>query len=301
LNVAESDILPMKPEKVQLWLTELACVKKLAYKTIKTYLSGAITIASQMGYPNTIKDNEAIAFTIRGIKRTIGENAADNGKRLRLPITTTIIQQVIRCLPKAMNRNYNQKLILAAMVTGTYGLMRAAEFVSTNSAQQVVLCVENLKLYNPQRELLNLATARGTELQCCQYYTINLTQSKVDPFKHGTIITISNSIAVSALIDYLLVHPSLKNPHSTLFVNRNGSDLSRRELMGQVRILLRLAGVPNVESYKGHSFRKGGAQSLKDKGYSDDIIQKMGRWSSDAHLLYATNNVDFFTSISNNM
>ena len=291
----------MKPDKVQLWLTELACIKKLAYKTIKTYLSGAITIASQMGYPNTIKENEAIAYTIRGIKRMIGENAPNNDKKLRLPITTAIIQQIIGCLPKAVNRNYNQKLILAAMVTGTYGLMRAGEFVSTNSAQQVVLCIENLKLYSPQRELLNLATARGNELQCCQYYTINLTQSKVDPFKHGAVITISNPIAVSALVEYLLVHPSIRNPNSTLFVNQNGSNLSRRQLMEQVRILLRLAGVPNVQSYKGHSFRKGGAQTLKDKGYADDIIQKMGRWSSDAHLLYATNNVDFFTSISNNM
>jgi hypothetical protein len=291
----------MKPELVQLWLTDLACVKKLSYKTIKNYLSGAVTIASQLGYASSIRDNEAIAFTIRGIKRTIGENATADIKESRLPITTDIIRQVISCLPPEISRDYNQTLILAAMCSGTFGLMRAGEFVYTNDSQKELLCVGHLKLYDVQKVSLNPSTSSAIELRRSKYFTIKLNQSKADPFRHGAIITISNSIAVSAMIEYLVIHPSRSNPKSTLFVNSNGSDLSRRQLMEHVRTLLRLAGVPDVEAYKGHSFRKGGAQSLKDKGYSDEIIKKMGRWSSDAHLLYASNNVDFFTTISNNM
>jgi hypothetical protein len=42
----------------------------------------------------------------------------------------------------------------------------------------------------------------------------------------------------------------------------------------------------NYSDYNGHSFRKGGAQSLAEANVPSDTIQAMGRWTSDCYKLY---------------
>jgi integrase len=42
----------------------------------------------------------------------------------------------------------------------------------------------------------------------------------------------------------------------------------------------------DVSNYAGHSFRRGGASALKLAGVADSVIQRHGRWTSDAFLAY---------------
>ena len=65
----------------------------------------------------------------------------------------------------------------------------------------------------------------------------------------------------------------------------------------EIRTLLSRLNLP-AHRYNGHSFRKGGAQSLADAQVHRDIIQAMGRWSSDCYKLYITTPIEDVTSAS---
>ena len=44
-----------------------------------------------------------------------------------------------------------------------------------------------------------------------------------------------------------------------------------------------------------HSLRSGGAMALRLAGYDDDMIKKLGRWSSNTYLIYIQTQVAQFT------
>ena len=50
--------------------------------------------------------------------------------------------------------------------------------------------------------------------------------------------------------------------------------------------MLALAGVKNHNSYRGHSFRRGGTTWAFKVGVPGELIQIFGDWSSDAYKGY---------------
>src|SRR5207244_7639957 len=67
---------------------------------------------------------------------------------------------------------------------------------------------------------------------------------------------------------------------------RNGPP-DRDTIIKSMRGHLIEIGTPQTNNYSGHSFRKGGAQSLAEANVASDTIQAMvGRWSSDCYKLY---------------
>ena len=50
-------------------------------------------------------------------------------------------------------------------------------------------------------------------------------------------------------------------------------------------VTTKFAGL-NPKLYKGHSFRIGAATEAANRGYSENAIQKMGRWNSSAVRRY---------------
>jgi hypothetical protein len=83
--------------------------------------------------------------------------------------------------------------------------------------------------------------------------------------------------------------PSL-NPVSPLFITQLVSGftpMSDADFIARIRDLIKIV-MPNKNpmSYAGHSFRRGGATTMKLNGVSDSIIQQHGRWKSDAYRQY---------------
>ena len=75
-----------------------------------------------------------------------------------------------------------------------------------------------------------------------------------------------------------------------MFVNGDLTPLMRGPFMDVVREWLTGSGVPHADDYHGHSFRRGGAQSLADRGCTSEQIQEGGRWKSSAHKVYHNTN-----------
>jgi integrase len=64
---------------------------------------------------------------------------------------------------------------------------------------------------------------------------------------------------------------------------RSSSFLSKESFMIMCNAVWSKAGLPHIT---GHSFRIGGTTALLCSGVNPDVVKKLGRWSSDAFLIY---------------
>ena len=87
---------------------------------------------------------------------------------------------------------------------------------------------------------------------------------------------------VTALGNYLRVRPPGPGP---LFVSSEGSPVARATFVAAVRVALLAAGISS-EGYAGHSFRIGATTSAARAGVPAHLIKAMGRWSSNALMVY---------------
>ena len=75
-----------------------------------------------------------------------------------------------------------------------------------------------------------------------------------------------------------------------LFIFQDGRPLLRALLSLFLQATLQAAGIPG--KFLGPSFRIGAATRAAQTGIPDHLIKTMGRWSSDAYLLYVHTPVD---------
>ena len=163
-------------------------------------------------------------------------------------------------------------MIWAAMCTGFFGFLRAGEF-TVNGA------------FDPSAHL-SLQDISVNSHTNPSIIRVTIKKSKTDQFGTGAYIflarTNSDLCPVTALIDYLALRPTTKGP---MFAFEDGSYLSRSKLVQSLNCSLVAAGI-DPQFYKGHSFRIGAATTAATMGIQDSLIQKLGRWTSDAFRLY---------------
>ena len=85
-----------------------------------------------------------------------------------------------------------------------------------------------------------------------------------------------------AMLSYLKVRGSHPGP---LFCWQSGSPLSKSNFVDKVRSALTKANLP-ADNFAGHSFRIEAATTAASAGICDSSIQSLGRWKSNAYLLY---------------
>jgi hypothetical protein len=66
-----------------------------------------------------------------------------------------------------------------------------------------------------------------------------------------------------------------------LFVLPNGKPLDRKTFVTWIRKMANKIGFEKADKLSGISFRRGGAQTLRDEGYRLNEIGKVGRWNTD--------------------
>lgn len=81
-----------------------------------------------------------------------------------------------------------------------------------------------------------------------------------------------------------------------LFLQENGQPLTRTQLSNFLQSTLSAVGITGT--YSGHSFRIGAATTAAQQGLPDHLIKTMGRWSSDAYLLYMRTPVQSILNVS---
>lgn len=272
--------IPAGEHDLVLWVAWLSKKPKpTQHRTVKVYLSALATYHQTWGVERLLEGKPMLMRVIMGLKKLQG----DSTRRTRLPITTSLLSELSVLLDRTVPEH---RMLWSAMTTATYGLFRLGELTVTRDNRDVdnrALKLGQLQLYSPAGTVIQLPSLRADSL--LGYYSITLHASKTDPWRSGITVTISGSAAVSAMQQQLLCHPSLHRSSSPLFAWPSGRALHRQSLVNAVQQLITLTG-RNASSYTGHSFRRGGAQSLRNAGVPDGTIQIMGRWKSDCFNRY---------------
>lgn len=240
--------------------------KKLQHKTIKSYLCHVRHLSDTLGL-----DNSAFSCPrLRKLMYAIRKARRSRRRATRLPITIALLVKFAMLLH---DDNHTATLVLAALTTGVYGLMRSGELA--------------IKTRHDQMEPENLLTRSSVTWEE-RKFTIHLAVSKTDPFREGTDITIyanGSSTCPYAALRRLWENVPLTFPLAPLFQHENGKPLRYHELNAAIKNLAAATGL-DPSSFSGHSMRIGGATSLAMRGYSQNVIQALGRWKSLSVQLY---------------
>lgn len=119
-----------------------------------------------------------------------------------------------------------------------------------------------------------------------QYAMLRLKQSKTDTKHTGIQIILAatgeKTCPVAVLARLYTLDPQLAN--APLFRLASGA-FSRFSVVTALKKRISLVGLAQA-NYSSHNFRKVAAQHAADHGMLDEMIQKLGRWTSNAFRLY---------------
>ena len=212
--------------------------------------------------------------------------------QVRLPITTSILLRIKTHMNTQLELD---RMLWAAFTLGTCGLLRLGEFALSKGKEEKALRWRHVDWYDSNNKRLPLID--GKVHPTATEYRLFLEQSKTDPFRVGVTIRICAPIAVTAMKEYCnrLTAPPMFNEALFTFRQMNKYvTLDRDTVVRSIQRYLMLIG-ESAEDYNGHSFRKGGAQTLAEAHIPHDVIQVMGRWSSDCYKLYISTPTSIIT------
>lgn len=210
------------------------------------------------------------AFVTKKILK--GCQAIGQRKDTRLPITAPILQKLLSALEHTVSQYPTRLLLRAVFLLAFHAFLRLGEITvkSLKSKHQVL-----------QRSDVTFNQSSLSEVQ------IIMRDYKTNKHKSPLIISIqagpdSAYCPVKALHNYLQLFQHTSGP---LFQTFDGLPITYSMITSHLRSAIQFIGL-STEHFKGHSFRIGAATHAASLGFSDQVIQKLGRWNSDAFKHY---------------
>ena len=247
------------------------------HSTIKVYLSAVRSMHIEQGFPDPLINCLRLQRVLRGIKRTQGVFSS-----LRLPVTDDIMAVIFRALDLSTP---DHCMFWAACNLAYFGFHRSAEFT-----------VPNLASFSSAIHLgvADIAVDSGSMPSCLR---VRIKASKTDPFRKGCYVHIGRGLFPLCAIQSLLAYLSLRGDGpGPLFIFRDGRPLSRTILTSWLRRILSAAGIEG--NFSSHSFRIGAATVAARNGIPDHQIQALGRWTSNAYLVYIRTPAESLSKLS---
>lgn len=249
--------------------------KKLAYSTIKIYLSGIRFLCLSIygkdpmltHYGGPLPNLQVI---MRGLKKSCRPTSF-----VREPITLEILNAMCQFVKSTDHfGQFNSALLAAAMTLAFWGFLRCGEFTVLGPAH-----------FDPEFDLTYNAVSWLDKEESS--FLLTLKHSKCDPWRQGVSIYYGSLdpriCPVFHLRRYLIMRPRT-SPDAPIFL-MNGGALTRAFFIDSIRTILSSIGLEGSK-YHGHSFRKGAATSAATSQIEDHLIKRLGRWSSDCYNRY---------------
>ncbi len=119
-----------------------------------------------------------------------------------------------------------------------------------------------------------------------RWIRVRIKESKTDRLREGAWVTLHRTdtalCPVKAVLRFMVDRGAGSGP---FFKDGNGSGLTRRDFVAEVRRALVEKGLPEV-NISGHSFRIGAATAASAGGASEDDVKALGRWRSREYRGY---------------
>ena len=230
-----------------------------AASTIQSYVAGISFYHKLNGYVDMSN-----VFVIR--KLLEGCRRQRRTRDVRAPILQSTLVRILDLLPSVCSSAYETCLFQTAYSIAYFGLFRVSELTYAAKSPKPI-----------GRSGVSIGADGGVAI-------LTLDSSKTSsvpvtvriPKVGGTVCP------VRLLQQYISLRPASE---AQLFIHRNGTPLTRYQFSAVLGKVIRALGLP-FHKYKSHSFRIGRATQLSLQGVSDNAIQRMGRWKSDAFKTY---------------
>jgi hypothetical protein len=236
---------------------------KVKPETAKGYITAVRSFHLEHNLSVIAFNDPRVDLVIRGGKRVY----SDKGKRVRLPLTASILLRIVNEL-----RNDEEGInIKTALCVAFAAFLRSGEFTwdSWTAQHHQFHLSRNHIQFNSNSVMLTLPA------------------SKTDPYRKGVIIPLASSSSplcpVTALRNLYSLYP--RPASQPLFSRPFGQPFTKQFMISKIRELLLRAGIPTL-GFSGHSIRKGAAVTAASNGMSRDNIKLLGRWKSDAVDVY---------------
>ena len=244
-------------------------VRGLSAATISVYLASVRSLHIDSGFPDPLKDTSRLHRVLRGIRRSRSAR-----RPTRLPITRSVLAAIQAALSAD---SYDHSMFWAVCSLAFFGFLRVSEFTCSGSFDPLVhLSISDVSF----------------DTSGCLHLFIKTSSSR-----RGLSLSIGASgkriCAVSAVRRYLQVRGNAPGP---LFVLSDGSPIT--PVVVNCSLLAILSNLGIRCTYSSHSFRIGTATTAASAGIPDHLIKTLGRWPSNAYLLYIRIPSPVLTSIA---
>lgn len=258
------------PTEVTLVYFLASLQEKVQYHTAKLYLAAIKNFYLEHNCPIETTQMLQLHRILKGFKRT-----SDIKRRKREPITISILSQFCDLLKPALSEDLDTVMLWASFTLAFFGFLRVSEFTSPPPGKA-----------GPSLSVHDVSFIPNIENPTS--ITVQIKQSKTDPFREGTSLTIAKSkshvCAVEALREYLLQR-NPENGQEPLFTLKTGEALTRTVVNSNLRSLLLCLGYKE-KHYAPHSFRIGAATTAAAAKLPPWLIKTLGRWRSDCYEIY---------------
>lgn len=237
---------------------------------------GQLFAAHGFDHPVLLGPNGRMGLRLHRVLRGIAVRHSSS-KRTRLPLTVGLLRKIKPTLATACPwlGEIDRALYWAALCLGVYGMLRISEIAA------------------PKTDRSTWGTTRRSDVQEVQESSgasllIRLRCSKTDCTRQGVTIKVfangTETCPVAAFRDYVRISPD-RGSDSPAFTLQDGTYLTRDRLTLVLRKTLAFLGF-DPTAYASHSLRIGGVVSAAAAGYGIETLKRLGRWSSDAVLVY---------------
>lgn len=236
-----------------------------AYSTANTFVCAIRFNHKLLGLPDT-----ASTFTIKKILE--GYRRSKPTHDTRMPITYDILHSICIRLESVCTCNYECHLFRAAFTLAFFGLFRVSELVFTSEQ------LADAPLF--VQDIIGALPASP--------FQVRLRRSKTNQQGPPILVPIAAigtpACPVASMNAYLQIR-SQSHASRYLFLHSDGSPLTRYQFGAVLTKAIRSTNI-DAAGFKSHSFRIGAATWLAKKGVAYNVIQRMGRWSSDTFRRY---------------
>ena len=242
--------------------------RSLKSTSISNYLSGVKMLHILLGYEYVFTGNGILRLVLRGISR-LNPHFPDRAP----PMTPEILLKLFRTL------DHQNSLECSVFACGLLLFFTMSRLGSILPAHKKV----------PQHKFLTISRVN----LCSVGLLVTLAHTKTIQFGermlHIPLIRTDSPlcpVAAFAHAQTLARNTSLVHAFSFREADGSVSMLLASLFVTTIRSLLSRAGVADAHSYRGHSFRRGGASWAFNSGVPGELIQVCGDWKSEAYKVY---------------